>query len=311
MSKENTRKRRNSKNNFKKVQLKKILFISFYFLSAVAFANEDLLSTEDNRPLWRYGVGAGYVQFEQYPASSQYTNLFLPVPMFQYLGRVIRADDRDGTRAFIFKNKAASLEFTGGGYAACDSSRNDARRGMNDLPWVVHIGPQIVNYFTDSLSLRTAFYQAISTDFQLTKFTGGVLESTLVYEWFSEVKAFSGFESGYLTSRLSLTVKGGSKDFLSIYYEVPPSFATADRPAFDAKPGFLSSDITFIQKFQTGKTAFYYGLDILDYSLSANRQSPLHKSNDSFNFFMGITYVLGESKARSVPEDEVKGLIHN
>lgn len=285
----------------------KIFFVSLFLLMSSAWAYEVSDPDAGKGPLWVYGLGVGYVQFEQYPASSQYTNLFLPVPMFRYLGRVIRADDREGTRAYVVKNKLWSLEFTGGGYAACDSSRNEARRGMNDLPWVLHIGPQVVNYFTDNLNLRTAFYQAISTDFQFTKFTGGVLESTLVYEWYSEFQAISGFA----TSRLSFTVKGGSKDFLAIYYEVPPSFAAVDRPAYEAKPGFLSSDITFLQSFKSGKTAFYYGLDILDYSLSANRQSPLHKSNDSFNFFLGITYVLGESKARSVPEEEANGLIHN
>lgn len=294
-----------------KKNLIKIFFISFLLSGSIILAQEVPFPPEKNGPLFLFGAGLGYVQFEQYPASNQYTNLFLPIPLFQYRGRVVRADARDGTRAYVFKNKSLSIEFTGGGYAPCDSSRNDARRGMNDLPLVAHIGPQIVNYFTDNLSLRTAFYQAISTDLQFTKFTGGVLESTLVYEWFSEFQSFGGMGGGYATSRLSLTIKGGSKDFLAIYYEVPPNFVTNDRSAFDAKPGLLSSDITFIQKVQFGKTAFYYGVDLLDYSLSANRQSPLHKSNDSVNFFMGITYILGESKARSVPEDEVNGLIHN
>ena len=254
--------------------------------------------------LWEYGVGFGLVHFEQYPASNQSSNIFLPFPTFQYRGEIVRADDREGTRAYIFKKKLWSLEFSGGGYPPLDTSINDARAGMEDLPWMFHLGPQVVGHLSENLELRIALFQAISSDFSYTKFSGGINESQLIYRWLTEVNSLP------LNGRVGLSVKVGTKDYLSTYFEVEPQHVTSARGRHSSKGGILGTEVNYFQSIKSGKTSYYVGASVNDYSQSANKESPLHKANISVNYLVGMTYTLGQSERLSVPESQTEGIIN-
>lgn len=273
--------------------------VLFLFLS-LAFSSALFAAEEEEKPLWEYGVGAGYVHFPQYPSSDQTSNFFLPFPTFQYRGKVLRADDREGARAYLFKDPVWSLEMAGGFNPALESEKNDARRGMDDLPWMIELGPQLVAKLHPSLELKVAVFQAISTDFQMTKANGEILQTQVVYRWNGE-RTFG---------RLIYETNTGSKKFLTTYFEVPEDKVTAQRPAFQAREGFLDHEISYFQSFTSGKAAFYVGGSIADFSSSVNRSSPLHKSDVNVAYIVGMTYKLGESKRASVPVEQTEGVVN-
>ncbi len=272
-------------------------FISFFVLGcSIAHAVE-------SPSLWEYGIGFGYIQFEQYPTSSQSNYLLLPFPTFQYRGRFVRADDREGTRAYLFKGDTVSVELSGGGHTSLDSTRNTAREGMPDLPWMISLGPQVVGHLTDGLELRVKFFQATSTDFAYTKFNGATTESQII---FSHRDAIQGLPT---RARFSLSAKAATQEYLATYFEVQPRYANASRTAYVARSGFLELELSYFQSVKVDKASYYVGASVHDYSQSINQSSPLHKSDYTFSFLIGMTYTLGQSQRDSVPEQETEGIL--
>ena len=136
-----------------------LLLFSFQRLNAQAESevNTDLVAMgeadADAQPYWEYGAGLGYVHYQHYPAANQFSNLLLPFPTFQYRGKIVRADDRNGAHIYLLKGPDWVFEMSGAGYPALDSSTNEARQGMEDLPWMLAIGPQFVYSMTKGFKL--------------------------------------------------------------------------------------------------------------------------------------------------------------
>src|SRR3989338_1436081 len=274
------------------------------YLIILIFMCNYVLAQENTEALLELGVGFGYVHFEHYPAADQYASLALPFPTFQYRGEILRADDREGTRAYLLKNNVWSLEFSGGGVFALDASDNEARRDMPNLPWMIHLGPQVVGEFSDNMELRVGFFQAVSTDFSYTKTNGGVLDSKLMYQRDSE---FIGKRNHTFIASI---LRFATKDYLETYFQVPHQYVTPSRPYFEAKNGFLGHEIQFFHAIKFGRTAVYAGASMTDYSASVNRGSPLHKSNMTVGYLVGITYLLHQSQRNSVPLQSTEGIIN-
>ena len=246
-------------------------------------------AAEPKLPLWEYGVGLGYLHFAQYPASNQTTDLLIPFPTFQYRGNILRADDKEGARAYILKGHIWSLEFSGFGLPALRSEDNRARTGMPDLPWMAHMGPQVVGHLSDAFEFKLGLFQALSTDFKLTKTIGQLIDAKFIYTASTQIYDVNSF--GFL----ALELKAASADYLATYFSVESKFANSDRSFFDAQSGFLSVELQYYQAFKIARTTFYLGISHTDYSRSSNQQSPLHKSNQNLSTLAGITYTLGES----------------
>lgn len=270
----------------------------FIFLFSAFFS---ILANAQDRdlPLWEYGAGFGYVRYAQYPASSQYSDLALPFPTFQYRGKVIRADDREGARAYFLKSDNWYVELSGAGYPSLDSSKNDARSGMETIPWMLLLGPQLVYQLSDNTDLRLSVFQATSTDFKMTRFSGNTQRIQLAHRIRQE----------QTQGNLFMTLNSGSQEFMSVFFDVPDQYATSQRPFYDARAGLLGYHISYFQSWNKGRAAFYFGGDVSKYDISVNRQSPLHKSDTNMTYLVGFTYRLGESEKLAIPDDETRGLI--
>lgn len=275
------------------------------FLVSVLFLTSTLTYAADpaqdgSKPLWEYGIGLMHGRLEQYPSSDQYLNATLPFPTFQYRGEILRADDQEGARAYLVKDHLYSLELTGGGTPPVRSDRNDARQGMENIPTIVVLGPQVVFKLAPGLELKFSALQATSTDLVLTKFAGQVYESKIDYRW------STGYRHG---GRARLTFSAASKQYLDHFYQVDSSETWMDRPAYDAQAGYHSTEFTYFHTYDVEKTTIFAGFTANEYSWSANKESPLFRTRQSLNYVAGLTYVLGESDRRSIPADQGDGLI--
>ena len=265
----------------------------FLSLPLLAFATVEEPRNQkplEELPLFEYGWGLGYTHFQHYPAADQSRGIGLPFGTFQYRGRRLRADDREGAQAKLFRTENWFLDLDGGVMAELNSNDNDARRGMDNIPWSIRLGPELRRSLLPDLEFRMSVEQTVLTDFRDTRWGGVTGEARLIWQTFTQITF------GILT---------GDSVFQSTYFSVPREFATATRPEYGAKGGFLSSQISFFQKWPDGKWAYYLGGSAYNYSNSANRASPLHRSDVNVNMFMGITYTIGESveRARSEPEE--------
>lgn len=78
-------------------------------------------------------VGYGFGSIADYPASDEYTNKFLTIPLFIYRGDVLKSDQEDGTRAELFKSTEIEVNLSFGARFNNDSQNNKAREDMPNL----------------------------------------------------------------------------------------------------------------------------------------------------------------------------------
>lgn len=259
-------------------------------------------------PLWELGAGLGYTQFEHYPASNENSWLLLPFPTFQYRGEILRANDSDGARAYLFKDKKWSLDFSGNLHPGQHFADDSARKGMDEIPWVIELGPQLNYEFNEYWEAQFDFFQAVSSDFKNTKQNGQTFQAHLKYKW-SVPCSFLNLKAQAM-GNITAGIYAGTSDFLGTYFDVPNKFATSTRPAYSSVAGLLSDELTFFQGVKTGATNFYFGFAITNYDISANRQSYLHKSDHNLSYFVGVTFTLDVSKQMAVKEEDTEGLVN-
>ncbi|MEK2688010.1 MipA/OmpV family protein [Bdellovibrio sp. GT3] len=264
---------------------------------------------DDGRPLWDWGIGLGYVRYADYPASDEYSQIMLPFPTFQYRGEYLRADDREGGRAYLFKTDSWSLEFSGSGRFPLDSSKNKARFGMEDLPLVVNGGPQLVYHSGGTWEFQIAPFFSVAAKNDDIRANGMLLKTQVTYRWEGETPG--PLDSTILiTGTTSFEMNAASSDYMKTYYEVDSRDVRAGRAEYDAKAGFLSTNLSYYQRFAAGRSAVYFGASISDYSWSANRQSPLHKSDYNVGWGLGYIYQFGESAKPMVSPEDTQGVIN-
>jgi MipA family protein len=248
-------------------------------------------------PLWEIGAGVGGIYFPHYPASDEYKLWGLPFPTYTYRGEILKADDRDGARASVFEGENWRFEMGGNIYSSVKGEENTARKGMDPIMWSLQTGPQFIYDFNDRLEFKLSVYQSFLTSvFSYTRTNGLTSEASLTAK-------FDGNMNRLLNSKrsigeLGVTLYAGTKEYLSTYFEVPSDKVTPTRPAFDARGGLLCYEASYYQNIGFEKWSYYLFLSRKHFDISANRESPLHKSDYDYHAAVGIIYTLGESVER-------------
>lgn len=249
-------------------------------------------------PRWEIGFGALQLNAKDYPASDNDNTRLFVVPYGIYRGEKIRIGD-GGISAIAFENPRYSLEFSVAGSVNANSEDNLLREGMVDIDYMFEMGPQLVVTVFDrvnhdgirsELTLSTQLRAAFSTDFSKVKGRGGVL--TTVLEW-----ERGGYMNGRLGVFAELGPKWASEDLQEVFYQVDPEFVTAERSAYDAKGGYLGTDLSIGLSYQPTENIWLYGaLGKKLYGGAANEDSPLFETDSSDTFWLGALWRIKSSK---------------
>lgn len=293
------------------VELKALVFSALFVASLTVRAQDasPVVPEDDVPAYWEYGIGFGAARFEDYPSARNARTLMLPVPTFQYRGKILRADDRDGAHAYLFKSRNWHLEVAGTGYPLSESAKEDLRKGMDDIPFAFALGPQLVRKLNDENALNVGLFGALAMTLERSRPIGQVARVEWVYKHDGHVGALPNQETVHSYLTFSLAAKWASADFAALYYQVDSSQATSFRPAYDAKAGLFSTDASIFQSFKFGRGTVYLGASFADYSQSANKDAALHQADNAWSALVGCTYILGESSRPEVPVDETTGVI--
>jgi outer membrane protein len=242
-------------------------------------------------PRWELGVVGFGASQPAYPGAETSTQRALVLPYFVYRGEVLRTDRSSiGVRAV----KTARFELDLGFSASLGSSADNvpARRGMADIGMLVEAGPQLkinLNDVTDGpgssrieLPLRGVFdldddLQPRGVSFAPTWVTSHQLPA----RW---------------TMSTSLGAVLGTRKLNALFYEVSPSEATAERPAYTAKAGLVNwrAGLSFSRPIDRDVRFFVYlRQDAL--AGAANRDSPLVKRNSGTTASIGLSWTLMRS----------------
>ena len=207
------------------------------FAAVCSYAHADQL------PLWEAGVGVAAVNFPDYRGADERTTYVLPIPYFIYRGDVFRID-REGVRGLFFKSENVELDISLNAAIPVESEDNQARQGMPDLDPTLEIGPTLD--FTlyrganrhSALELRLPLRAVIATDFTHARSAGFVFQPQLNLD-LHELTPLSGWRVGAAIGPVF-----GDRRHHEYFYGVEPAFATATRPAYDAKAGYGGTQLT-------------------------------------------------------------------
>lgn len=261
-----------------------------------------------SRPLWQFGLGGGGGVTPHYPASNQSSLRVLAVPTFRYRGRVLRSDD-DGTRARLIQFEDTEIDLSGAASFPVSSSDNDARRGMPELDWIGEVGPRAGVRWRirskeskkgDLLRLLFPVRAVFSSDVASIRHRGFVFQPEISFE---RVLSHSNFLQSEVSVEVDASATIINEGLADYFYGVQPQFATMNRNQYRALSGPLSVSTGLVLSVsprhgRTAGSSFFVGIRNTSTAVSVNRESPLHKADQTLSFFAGINIYWFSSKDR-------------
>ena len=214
-------------------------------VATLAFAGAVLavpsLAAAEQFPRWEAGFGASVLRFSDYRGSDEFRSYLFPLPYFVYRGERIKVD-RESIRGQFFKTDRVELDESINGTVPLKSKDNAARTGMPDIDATLEIGPSLNTRLWRSddrrinLILKLPIRGVIASDFKNFESVGWVSHPQISWD----VKNFnnSGWHLGMLIGPTY-----HSAGYNRYLYSVAPQFATATRPAYEAKAGYGGANI--------------------------------------------------------------------
>ncbi len=276
-------------------------YISFFILlGSLALKSADLsVKHTDQNPLFELGIFLAHFSTPDYPASEQTRIRTIPAPLAYYHGEILRSDDQDGTRFRFINVEKFDLDFSFGGSFPTDSGNNQARLGMPELDWTFEIGPRLLYYIYRNKSLAQVrvglpLRASFATNFASWNGLGYIFAPTF------QIDLYNSFMIDNLNLYFIVTPTYLNQGLAAYFYQVDNRYQTSARPAYDAKAGFLGTELSLAIKYSWAHKSIVVGTQYADFSQSANSQAYLHRRNITWSFLVAFGWILFETEARGV-----------
>lgn len=257
-------------------------------------------------PRWEFGLAAAGLNVPAYPSSASRSERQFLVPWFVYRGDKFRLQD-GGAKVIALENRRVTLDLSIAGSLNANSQDAPLRAGMPDLDYLLEIGPKIDVRLFDGLlengqrrmlSWSTALRAALSTDIRSADTRGAVLGTRLRYR-------HSGLWNKSATLAVSLTANWASEPLMDYIYQVDDAFALPERPVYDARGGYVGTNLTLGLLYRLNdRWSTYLGINGSLHSGAANRSSPLFERDSTTSIFGGISWEIKRSRKSIVVLDE-------
>ena len=246
---------------------------------------------------WRFAAIGRYGS--AYPASEKMQFNFIPLPVPIYRGRFLRLFEESDkpVRGIIFERDRIKLGLDLDMTFPSDSDKIDARNGMPDLDLLVQAGPELDLQFVRDKFLKGSWHLAlqargaVSFDGLNPSYRG--LTFSTEFRYIVQVSDRDEF-------KFRITPTFATSQYMQYYYQVGPQFVTSERTAYDAKGGYLGTDLTLNWKRDyTDKLSVWYGAQLSIFTGASNTDSPLFTQEVTPSIFVAFMYKFWESKKRA------------
>lgn len=237
-------------------------------------------------PRWEAGIAAGGGRIPDYPGADESHWRAIVVPWFVYRGPVLSVDER-GIRGRFVDTSHWELDLTA--TAAFNTRSNERREGMPELDYLFGIGPQLVYKGWQSAggggaSAHFKLRAIQSTDFGRIDSRGGTFSTELRWREFGVLGAGS-----VLTASVEPT--WASRPLQRYFYGVSASQATAVRPAYEARAGYLATEFGLSLRQRLSRDlSWFVAADWQSLHGAANRASPLLASRSNLSVGAGLVW---------------------
>jgi outer membrane protein len=248
-------------------------------------------------PRWEAGVAAGGGWVADYPGADQSHARGLATPWLIYRGDVLRID-RDGVRGRLFDHPDVELDITAS--AAFNARDSDARDGMPGLDYLFGVGPQLVyKGLRDAPGRPTLHLKlrgAASTDFRGVDRRGATLSAEARWRFAAGPQARWSVEAEPIWA---------SRGLQRYFYEVAPAHATAARPAYRARGGYLGTElgVSYLRRVDAD-LSWFAGVNLLSLRGAANADSPLLRHDVNASLGVGLVWTPWRSRASAASADD-------
>ena len=264
-------------------------------------AQQEITLEDDMLPVWEVGAFAAAFNSPVYPAADQSQSNVIPAPYFIYRGETLRIGEGSIARAVAIDKDWYELDLSLAGSFNANSEDNEARVGMPDLDFIFELGPQLrvrlskfefEQHGKAELFLNLQARAAFSTDFSGINKRGYVFQPVLSYRqrgWLSEKTSLS----------FNLSPIWATEKLHDYFYQVGNDFITDQRQAYDAKGGYLGTNLSVgvsfnatedIRIFTFARASLHTG--------SANENSPHFKDRSTYAYGVGMVWRLWVSNER-------------
>lgn len=252
---------------------------------------------DDTRlPVFEAGVAGGAGVLPDYPGADRSRVRGIALPYVIYRGEILRADDQ-GLRGRLLRGERIGLDLSFSGAVATSSNDNPARRGMPDLDWLGEVGPALrITLWRQPdhprrVNLELPVRAVFSTDLSSIRFRGFTFTPEIAFEDRSLLFPRARFRVGlgpiFATERLH-----------DYFYEVEPRFARPDRPAYDARGGYLGTRLQFSYRVPVSRSvSVVAGGRVDNFAGAANADSPLHRRDWNVSAVAGFAWSFYASSA--------------
>ena len=271
-------------------------------VAALGAVSLPMSSQAEQKPLWEAGLGIGAVTFPDYRGSDESNVYPVPVPYFVYRGKFLKAD-REGVRGELFDRRYLELSFSMNARTPVRDD-NAARAGMPNLRPTLEFGPSLDMHLWRSRNEELKLDLVMPLRLPIT-----VESSPQTLGWnFAprlnlDIENFAG-QPG-LNFGIGVGPLFGAAEYHEYIYSVAPQFATAQRPAYDARGGYSGTHVVaaISKRFPKYWVGAYLSYDNL--RNAAFEDSPLVRRQNYVTGGIGIAWMIGKSKRMvEVEQDE-------
>jgi len=259
-------------------------FIIAHIIVATTVSMIGLAGQGRNESKWELGVGLGALSIPHYRGSNQRDNYVAPIPYVRYSGDRLKVD-REGGRYYIYDGRQFKLDLNVTFNFPVDSNKNTARLGMPNLDALLEVGPRLQWPLWESddhhLHLR------LGAPLRLAVSLSNADNEGLFFAPYLQVRYYSTIETAF-----SIGPMWASEKFHDYYYQVDRQFATASRPAYDARAGYSGFRFTLTTSQRISKQ-YWWGSFLRYDTLSGATfvDSPLVLQKNSFMVGFIIAYI--------------------
>ena len=275
-------------------------------LSLLATSGSAEEAAEENLPgLWGFRLVAFAQNFPAYPSSSDQNFTALPIPYPVYRGKIFSfgQDLEEIASGQLLSTDRINLS-VGLNASFPESSDNlSGRDGMPDLDFLVEAGPEInmaLNGGPDDdreLLLSLQIRGAVSIDDLDATGRGVSFNPELEY-------LARDFLDAKTELRFRISPTWGTSDYTDFFYGVAPEYATADRPAFDAKSGYVNTEfLVGLNRKISERLEFRGSVRLWVNKGSANEASPLYQRDYDRGIRLALYWTAWESERRVATAD--------
>jgi outer membrane scaffolding protein for murein synthesis (MipA/OmpV family) len=250
----------------------------------------DPVKPKEPLPLWEIGLVGIAAYQPAYPGSDQDIARVRVLPFGIYRGSLIRADGNGiGVRAL--HTPRFEWDVSGSGSFGSSANKVRAREGMPAIGTLVEIGPALKVNLGDLVDAKrdphlTQLEIPVRAVFDVND---GFAHRGWTFEPRLSHTAWTGPSFALVLSAGALF---GDRTLNHLYYGVDAPYATADRPAYDAKAGLIATRLNASLRHRISSTLrLQYFAQVETVRGAANEDSPLVRSRQDAG--IGVSLLWG------------------